>query len=77
MVEAHRYISNQARHWLSLNDPDEIEARATAIETVTRDLLQMVVIDLTADENAQEIFETLNAGSRGDRPGSRFSGQRY
>ena len=23
--------------------------------------MQMVVIDLTADENAQEIFETLNA----------------
>jgi hypothetical protein len=26
-----------------------------------RELLQMVVIDLAADENAQEIFETLNA----------------
>ncbi|RDJ93654.1 hypothetical protein B4Q13_20470 [Lacticaseibacillus rhamnosus] len=26
-----------------------------------RELLQLVVIDLTADENAQEIFETLNA----------------
>ena len=35
--------------------------RAAAIETVTRDLLQLVVIDLAADENAQEIFETLNA----------------
>src|SRR5262249_16711993 len=32
-----------------------------AIERVARDLLQMVVIDLAADENAQEIFETLNA----------------
>src|SRR5262245_20846809 len=28
--------------------------------------MQMVVIDLTADENAQEIFETLNA--RGAQP---------
>ena len=35
--------------------------RAAAIEKVVRELLQMVVIDLAADENAQEIFETLNA----------------
>jgi hypothetical protein len=27
-----------------------------------RELIQMVVIDLAADENAKEIFETLNAG---------------
>jgi hypothetical protein len=30
-----------------------------------RELLQLVVIDLTADENAQEIFETLNARGAG------------
>jgi hypothetical protein len=30
-------------------------------ETVVRALLLMVVIDLAADENAQEIFETLSA----------------
>ena len=35
--------------------------RAAAIETVVRELVQLVVIDLTVDENAQEIFETLNA----------------
>src|SRR5262245_1114043 len=61
MVEAHRYFSEQARHWLSLNGPEAVSARAAAIETVVRDHLQMVVIDLAADENAQEIFETLNA----------------
>lgn len=61
MVEAHRYFSDQSREWLTLNGEEEIEARALAIETVARDLLQMVVIDLAADENAQEIFETLNA----------------
>ena len=38
-----------------------VQIRATAVETVVRALLQIVVIDLTADENAQEIFETLNA----------------
>jgi len=38
-----------------------VQVRAAAIETTVRDLIQMVVIDLAADENAQEIFETLNA----------------
>jgi Protein of unknown function (DUF1524)/Restriction Enzyme Adenine Methylase Associated/Protein of unknown function DUF262 len=61
MVEAHRFFSEQARQWLSLDGPSEVAARAAAIETVVRELLQMVVIDLGADENAQEIFETLNA----------------
>ena len=61
MVEAHRFFSEQAREWLSLDGPEAAQARAAAIETVVRELLQMVVIDLAADENAQEIFETLNA----------------
>ncbi|HZA37388.1 MAG TPA: DUF262 domain-containing protein, partial [Vicinamibacterales bacterium] len=34
---------------------------AATLETVVRELVQIVVIDLTVDENAQEIFETLNA----------------
>jgi len=61
MVEAHRFFRKQAHEWLLLNGVEAIGARAAAIETVVRDLLQMVVIDLSADENAQEIFETLNA----------------
>ncbi len=61
MVEAHRYFSGQAREWLSKKGQENIQSRASAIETAVRDLIQMVVIDLTADENAQEIFETLNA----------------
>jgi hypothetical protein len=61
MVEAHRFFSEQAREWLSLDRPEATQRRAAAIETVVRELLQMVVIDLAADENAQEIFETLNA----------------
>ena len=61
MVQAHRFFSEQAREWLSSEGTEQIGARADAIETVVRDLLQMVVIDLNADENAQEIFETLNA----------------
>jgi hypothetical protein len=61
MVEAHRFFSEQAREWLALGGAQGIAARAAAIETVVRDLLQIVVIDLAVDENAQEIFETLNA----------------
>lgn len=61
MVEAHRFFSEQAREWLQGGGSEELQARATAIEGAVRDLLQMVVIDLSVDENAQEIFETLNA----------------
>ena len=60
LVEAHRYFSEQARQWLRADGGDPM-ARGNAIETVLRELLQIVVIDLTVDENAQEIFETLNA----------------
>ena len=61
MVQAHRYFAERARDWLTTEGAEKAVARATAIETVVRELLQVVVIDLGADENAQEIFETLNA----------------
>jgi len=61
MVQAHQFFSEQTRAWLFETGPDHVSARADAIEEVVRELLQMVVIDLAADENAQEIFETLNA----------------
>ena len=61
LVEAHRFFSAQARAWLGLNGPEDVAARAVALEHTVRELLQLVVIELTADENAQEIFETLNA----------------
>ncbi len=40
---------------------DVVADDADALERAVRELLQLVVIDLTVDENAQEIFETLNA----------------
>lgn len=61
MVEAHRFFSEQARSWLSAQGPEHVQARANAIEMAVRELMQMVVIDLGPEENAQEIFETLNA----------------
>lgn len=61
LVEAHRFFATRAREWLLADGADAVVNRASAIERTVRELLQVVVIDLTADENAQEIFETLNA----------------
>jgi hypothetical protein len=61
LAKGHRYFSEQAREWLNADGPEAVQSRAAAIELVVRDRLQIVVIDLAADENAQEIFETLNA----------------
>lgn len=61
MVDAHRFFSEQARDFLEAEGPEQHVNRAEAIERSVRDLLQIVVIDLAPDENAQEIFETLNA----------------
>lgn len=61
MAKAHQFFVQQCREWLNADGPDRIHARAEAIEKSARELLQIVVIDLTATENAQEIFETLNA----------------
>jgi len=61
LPQAHKYFSEQVRTWLSEGEDSDVAARADALETTARELLQIVVIDLAADENAQEIFETLNA----------------
>lgn len=61
MVKAHEYFALQCRQWLAAGGPEEVLRRAEAIERTARELLQIVVIDLMPNENAQEIFETLNA----------------
>lgn len=65
LVEAHRYFAERVREWLQLDGPDGVAKRADRLDFAVRELLQLVVIDLTADENAQEIFETLNARGAG------------
>ena len=60
LVKAHEYFAQQAREWLS-RDPEEVSNRASALVDAVATRLQLVVIDLKADEDAQEIFETLNA----------------
>lgn len=61
MAKAHQYFATRCRLWLEEQGPEQVVRRADAIERSARELLQIVVIDLTANENAQEIFETLNA----------------
>src|SRR5664280_866294 len=61
LVEGHRYFAERAREWLQVDGPDQVQTRASYLERSVRELLQVVVIDLTVEENAQEIFETLNA----------------
>jgi hypothetical protein len=61
MAKAHQFFARECREWLNADGPEKVQARAEAIERSARELLQVVVIDLTATENAQEIFETLNA----------------
>ena len=66
LARAHRYFSEQVTGWLAdeATQPDAVEAaerRARALTNVLTQSLQLVVIDLRADENSQEIFETLNA----------------
>lgn len=61
LVQAHQFFSLKTREWLLEEGNDQVQNRATALEKSARELLQIVVIDLTFDENAQEIFETLNS----------------
>jgi hypothetical protein len=61
IVGAHRFFSERSREWLTSAGNDQVASRASHLETAVTHHLQMVVIDLGVDENAQEIFETLNA----------------
>jgi hypothetical protein len=61
MAKAHEFFARQCRAWLNAEAEEKVISRAEAIERSARELVQIVVIDLAASENAQEIFETLNA----------------
>ncbi|MCZ4555815.1 DUF262 domain-containing protein [Rhodococcus maanshanensis] len=56
---AHKYFSEEVGAWIG--DGDEAVARAQALVVVLTSALNLVVIDLKADEDSQAIFETLNA----------------
>jgi hypothetical protein len=61
LVLAHKFFSKKTEAWLAEEGPEQVMTRAGALEKSAREFLQIVVIDLGAQENAQEIFETLNA----------------
>lgn len=57
LVEAHRFFLESVSEWLEPSSGP----RANALVSAMSHHLQLVVIDLQPDEDAQEIFETLNA----------------
>ena len=60
IVRAHEFFKLKVGQWLD-ELPKETDARVKALERVLSRLLEMVVIDLTANEEPHIIFETLNA----------------
>jgi hypothetical protein len=61
LVQAHKFFAKKTEAWLAEGGLDQVMTRSAALEKSAREFLQIVVIDLGAQENAQEIFETLNA----------------
>ncbi|WP_439937088.1 GmrSD restriction endonuclease domain-containing protein [Nocardia sp. N13] len=58
MTQGHQFFSEAMTDWLATG---AYESRAEALTHVLLNGLQLVVIQLEADEDSQEIFETLNA----------------
>ncbi len=60
VVRAHEYFTGAVIEWLD-SAADGAAERAQALAGVLTRGLQLVAINLTVNENSQEIFETLNA----------------
>ena len=60
VVRAHEYFTGAVIEWLD-SAADGAAERAQALTGVLTRGLQLVAINLTVNENSQEIFETLNA----------------
>jgi len=61
IVQAHAFFATSVAAWLGSPTNPSFTQRAESLVSVLASGLQMVVITLAADENSQEIFETLNA----------------
>ncbi len=59
--EAYAFFLKQMCEWLEAIDVDERSAAVRRLRVVLSELLKVVAITLEADDNAQVIFETLNA----------------
>ena len=60
IVQAHEFFQEQLKKWLEDSVAAEIES-VDALETAVTTMLQMVVIDLSAEDDPNVIFETMNA----------------
>lgn len=60
IVQAHEFFRLEVDHWLA-ELPEETDVRADALEKAVAHLLELVVIDLSVDDEPHIIFETLNA----------------
>ena len=61
IVQAHEFFKLQVNYWLDENSKQSEQKCVEVLEDVLSDLLQLVVIDLTHDEEPHVIYETLNA----------------
>ena len=59
--DAYLFFSDTFKEWLGNPQSEGFAVRLDALHTTLRDDLQVVVIDLEEKDDAQEIFETLNA----------------
>jgi hypothetical protein len=61
IVDAHEFFAAKCKEWLTQKGDEAVTKRGEMLDRVLREYLLLVVIDLSADENSQEIFETLNS----------------
>jgi hypothetical protein len=61
IARAHQYFRRTVEEWLGSREEPSFPVRADHLTEVLQGGLQLVSIDLTPDEDSQEIFETLNA----------------
>jgi uncharacterized protein with ParB-like and HNH nuclease domain len=60
IVQGYLYFNEVLREWI-ISEPEGSEKRITALVNALRDHMRFVVIDLEDEDDAQLIFETLNA----------------
>ncbi len=61
IAEAHLFFGGACRRWVREDGVNEQASRYRALRVALTDLLQVVSINLEGGDNAQVIFETLNA----------------
>ena len=60
LVQAHEFFKLQVRNWLE-DRVHSLDQKMEALEAAATELVQMVVIDLSTEDDPNVIFETLNA----------------